>query len=147
MSGSRIDTTVSVSGVLTSLPPLPVVTMVFARQFACPQRISVSASRRPVAEANRNHGSAQIQMPQSTGIRGRRLDRPRKIAAHLGALLLGYYADTGELTYAGRVGTGMPDKVIADLRRRLDPLARASSPRSTPSPCIHRSFRSILFAP
>jgi DNA ligase D-like protein (predicted ligase) len=43
---------------------------------------------------------------------------------HLGALLLGYYADDGKLIYAGRVGTGMPVKVLADLRRRLDPLAR-----------------------
>jgi hypothetical protein len=29
---------------------------------------------------------------------------------------------------AGRVGTGMPVKVLVDLRRRLDPLARKSSP-------------------
>jgi ATP-dependent DNA ligase len=38
--------------------------------------------------------------------------------------LLGYYTDDGKLIYAGRVGTGMPVKVLADLRRRLDPLAR-----------------------
>jgi ATP-dependent DNA ligase len=44
---------------------------------------------------------------------------------HLGALLLGYYTDGGKLIYAGRVGTGMADKVLADLRRRLEPLARA----------------------
>jgi hypothetical protein len=42
--------------------------------------------------------------------------------------LLGYYTDDGKLTYAGRVGTGMPDKVLADLRRRLEPLARKTSP-------------------
>ena len=52
--------------------------------------------------------------------------RPR-----LGALLLGYYTDDGKLIYAGRVGTGMPDKVLADLRRRLD-LARASMPLTAP---------------
>src|SRR5271166_4367738 len=45
---------------------------------------------------------------------------------HLGALLLGYYPDDGKLIYAGRVGTGMPDKVLADLRRRLEPLARTT---------------------
>jgi ATP-dependent DNA ligase len=39
---------------------------------------------------------------------------------------LGFCSDDGKLTYAGRVGTGMPDKVLADLRRRLDPLARKS---------------------
>ena len=48
--------------------------------------------------------------------------------------LLGYYSDDGRLIYAGRVGTGMPDKVLADLRRRLEPLARATSPLSAPPP-------------
>jgi ATP-dependent DNA ligase len=43
-------------------------------------------------------------------------------------LLLGCYTDEGELIYAGRVGMGMPVKVRADLRRRLDPLARKTSP-------------------
>jgi ATP-dependent DNA ligase len=38
-------------------------------------------------------------------------------------LLLGYYTDDGKLTYAGRVGTGMTDRILADLRRRLEPLA------------------------
>ncbi len=59
---------------------------------------------------------------------------PEVSRPHLGALLLGYYSDDGKLTYAGRVGTGMPDKVLADLRRRLEPLARTSSPLSAPSP-------------
>ena len=59
---------------------------------------------------------------------------PEGSRPHLGALLLGYYSDDGKLIYAGRVGTGMPDKVLADLRRRLDPLARASSPLSAPPP-------------
>ena len=46
----------------------------------------------------------------------------------LGALLLGYYTEDGTLTYAGRVGTGMADKVLADLHRRLEQLSRAKSP-------------------
>jgi ATP-dependent DNA ligase len=41
---------------------------------------------------------------------------------------LSYYTDDSKLLYAGRVGTGMPVKVLADLRRRLDPLARKTSP-------------------
>jgi DNA ligase D-like protein (predicted ligase) len=53
---------------------------------------------------------------------------PEGSRPHLGALLLGYYAYDGKLTYAGRVGTGMPDKVLADLRRRLAPLARKTAP-------------------
>ncbi|MGO9421289.1 non-homologous end-joining DNA ligase [Roseiarcus sp.] len=59
---------------------------------------------------------------------------PEGSRPHLGALLLGYYTDDGRLIYAGRVGTGMPDKVLADLRRRLEPLARTSSPLSAPPP-------------
>jgi ATP-dependent DNA ligase len=53
---------------------------------------------------------------------------------YLGALLLGYYTDAGKLIYAGRVGTGMADKVLADLRRQLDPLSRAKSPLDMPPP-------------
>jgi ATP-dependent DNA ligase len=42
-------------------------------------------------------------------------------------LLLGYNSNDGKLIYAGRVGTGMPDKVLADLQRRLEPLARKTA--------------------
>jgi DNA ligase D-like protein (predicted ligase) len=59
---------------------------------------------------------------------------PEGSRPYLGALLLGYYTDDGKLTYAGRVGTGMPVKVLADLRRRLDPLARETSPLSVRPP-------------
>jgi ATP-dependent DNA ligase len=40
---------------------------------------------------------------------------------HLGALLLGYYTDDGKLIYAAAWATRMPDKVLANLRRRLEP--------------------------
>ena len=59
---------------------------------------------------------------------------PEGSRSHLGALLLGYYTDDGRLIYAGRVGTGMPDKVLADLRRKLEPLARPHTPLSAPPP-------------
>jgi ATP-dependent DNA ligase len=49
-----------------------------------------------------------------------------------GRLLLGDYTDEG--IYAGRVGTGMPLKVLADLRRRLDSLARPTSPLGVSPP-------------
>ena len=45
---------------------------------------------------------------------------------------MGDYTDDGKLIHAGRVGTGMPVKVLADLRRRLDPIARKASPLSVP---------------
>jgi ATP-dependent DNA ligase len=59
---------------------------------------------------------------------------PEGSRPHLGALLLGYYTDDGNLIYAGRVGTGMPDRVLMDLRRRLDPLKRPKSPLNVPPP-------------
>jgi DNA ligase D-like protein (predicted ligase) len=59
---------------------------------------------------------------------------PEGTRPYLGALLLGYYTDDGKLIYAGRVGTGMPVKVLADLRRRLEPLARKTSPLGVPPP-------------
>jgi ATP-dependent DNA ligase len=59
---------------------------------------------------------------------------PEGSRPHLGSLLLGYYTDDGKLIYAGRVGTGMPGKVLADLRGRLEPLARRGSPLSVPPP-------------
>jgi ATP-dependent DNA ligase len=49
---------------------------------------------------------------------------PEGTRPHLGALLLGYYSYDGKLIYAGRVGMGMPVKDLADLRSRLEPLAR-----------------------
>jgi hypothetical protein len=60
---------------------------------------------------------------------------PRRVPPQL---LLGYYTGDGKLIYAGRVGTGMPDKVLSDLCRRLDPLTRASIPLSAPPPRKNR---------
>ena len=54
---------------------------------------------------------------------GRRTDR-------IGALLMGYQED-GELRYAGRVGTGFTERMLDDLRERLAPLRRDSSPFTT----------------
>ena len=62
---------------------------------------------------------------------------------NLGALLLGYFTDDGKLIYAGRAGTGMPVKVLADPQRRLDPLARKTSPLSVP-PSRKTRFGSAL---
>ncbi|WP_223179067.1 hypothetical protein [Phycicoccus endophyticus] len=48
----------------------------------------------------------------------------------LGALLLGYHETAGsdEVVYAGKVGTGFSERVLRDLRARLEGLARSSSP-------------------
>jgi ATP-dependent DNA ligase len=93
--------------------------------------------------------SKTVDAPYAPGIRGlwrkaKWLNRqefvivgwsdPEGSRPHIGALLLGYYTDNGKLIYAGRVGTGMPVKVLADLLRRLEPLARTTSPLSAPPP-------------
>jgi hypothetical protein len=59
---------------------------------------------------------------------------PEGSRPHLGALLLGYYTDDGKLIYAGRVSTGMSDKVLADLRLAFSyPISRGFPvlPRTT----------------
>src|SRR6202011_1742118 len=49
---------------------------------------------------------------------------PEGTRAGFGALLLAYHTPKGKLVYAGRVGTGFSDKVLASLRARLDTLER-----------------------
>jgi bifunctional non-homologous end joining protein LigD len=49
-----------------------------------------------------------------------------------GALLLGYYEPHGELRYAGRVGTGFGDAMLADLHARLAALERRDPTVSLP---------------
>ncbi len=51
----------------------------------------------------------------------------------LGALLVGYYDDTGKLIYAGRTGTGFTHKFSAELRKRLEPLETETTPFLRPS--------------
>jgi bifunctional non-homologous end joining protein LigD len=52
----------------------------------------------------------------------------------IGALLLGYYIPEGELLYAGRVGTGMPDAELERLWQRLQPLVIDKMPLAEPPP-------------
>ena len=58
-------------------------------------------------------------------------------AERIGALLMGYYDDSG-FRYAGRVGTGFTEKTLEDLARRLEPLRREESP-FTPAPKLPRN--------
>ncbi|WP_295852833.1 DNA ligase D [uncultured Xylophilus sp.] len=53
---------------------------------------------------------------------------PQGTRSGLGALLLGVHDAAGALQYVGLVGTGFDADTLADLRRRLDPLARKDSP-------------------
>jgi bifunctional non-homologous end joining protein LigD len=64
---------------------------------------------------------------------------PEGSRPHVGALLLGYYETDGRLVYAGRVGTGMSQKTLATLHKRLKPLTRSALRVPTvpilPAPC------------
>jgi bifunctional non-homologous end joining protein LigD len=48
----------------------------------------------------------------------------------IGAILLGTFDATGELDYAGKVGTGFSERDLDDLLERLRPLAREGNPFS-----------------
>lgn len=76
--------------------------------------------------------------PRRRGAAGGLLPRLRDVDAcftepagarpYLGALLLGVHGRGGNLTFAGKVGTGWSDAAARDLRARLEPLRRAESP-------------------
>jgi bifunctional non-homologous end joining protein LigD len=51
----------------------------------------------------------------------------------IGALLVGFYAGP-QLTYAGKVGTGYTHAMLLELRKRLTPIERATSPFSPEPP-------------
>jgi ATP-dependent DNA ligase len=53
---------------------------------------------------------------------------PEGTRHRLGSLLLGYYTPDGKLIYAGRAGTGMTDKELERLWRKLQPLALDKMP-------------------
>lgn len=53
---------------------------------------------------------------------------PRGARLGFGALLLGVHDDQGALHYAGKVGTGFRDGMLADLHARLRKLARKQPP-------------------
>ena len=53
---------------------------------------------------------------------------PQGARERLGALLVGYYDDTGSLRYAGKVGTGYDRRTLEMLYGRLVPLHRRTSP-------------------
>jgi bifunctional non-homologous end joining protein LigD len=57
---------------------------------------------------------------------------PRGHRRGVGALLLGVYSDRGELEYCGKVGTGMSELLLRELRGRLEPLARRTPPVAGP---------------
>jgi DNA ligase D-like protein (predicted ligase) len=54
---------------------------------------------------------------------------PQGSRVGFGALLVGYYDEDGKtLRYAGKVGTGFDDKLLADLRKRMNQIEISKSP-------------------
>jgi bifunctional non-homologous end joining protein LigD len=68
---------------------------------------------------------------------------PEGSRPYVGALLLGYFEPYGQLIYAGRVGTGMSQRALATLHRRLPPLAIKKMP---PPPRENRFGRPLELA-
>ena len=56
---------------------------------------------------------------------------PRNSREHIGAILLGYYNDDGELIYAGHTGTGFSASSLRDMYARLRRVERGESPFTT----------------
>ncbi len=57
---------------------------------------------------------------------------PKGSRAGFGALLLGYFTRTGELVYAGRVGTGFSSAFLDDFRRQLRRIEQKGSTVALP---------------
>ena len=71
---------------------------------------------------------------------------PEGSRPYVGALLLGYFEPDGRLVYAGRVGTGMSQKTLATLHKRLRPLAIKKMPLAAPPPRDTRFGRPLELA-
>jgi ATP-dependent DNA ligase len=61
---------------------------------------------------------------------------PEGSRPYLGALLLGYYTDDGKLTYAGRVGTGKPVKVLSRRQASARPNGRGKEQAASRTGCF-----------
>lgn len=58
-----------------------------------------------------------------------------------GSLLVGQYDDEGRLVYAGNVGSGFDDRLLASLRKKLDSLTVGESPFDEMTPSSMRFAR------
>jgi bifunctional non-homologous end joining protein LigD len=110
---------------------------------------SVSGDATPLLETAREHGwegviAKRQDAPYEPGKRSRawlklKLEHrqefvvggytePRNSREHLGAILLGYYNDAGDLVYAGHTGGGFSRATLDAMYRRLGPLERKTCP-------------------
>src|SRR3989454_5348919 len=102
---------------------------------ACGARLEgVVAKKRDspyVGKRSRDWLKVKCQLRQEFVIGG--YTAPRGSRAHFGALHLGLY-EGGRLVYVSKVGTGFDESTLALVARRLEPLARATSPFDVGTP-------------
>jgi ATP-dependent DNA ligase len=60
--------------------------------------------------------------------------------------LLGYYRDDGKLIYAGRAGTGMTERELRTLLKKLRPLAARNMTVDAPPPTTSRFGKPLELA-
>ncbi len=88
----------------------------------------VAAPYRP-GQRTRDWLKLKIEQRQEFVVGG--YTEPRRTREHLGALLLGYYDDAGQLVYAGHTGSGFTRASLRELHKRLNRLPRKTSPFTT----------------
>jgi bifunctional non-homologous end joining protein LigD len=98
-------------------------------RVACERGLEGIVSKRRDAPYTPGRGGAWLKtkclLRQELVIGG--FTEPEGSRAHLGALLVGYH-DGARLVYAGKVGTGFTQKLLAELAHELAPLESVHSP-------------------
>ena len=82
-----------------------------------------------VGRRSRNWLKLKLERRQELVVGG--YTEPRNSREHFGAILLGYYDDSGALVYAGHTGTGFNRASLRDMYARLTRLERKTSPFTT----------------
>jgi bifunctional non-homologous end joining protein LigD len=88
--------------------------------------VSKRAGRPYVAERNNDWLKVKCSMREEFVIGG--FTPPSGSRGGFGALVLGYFDESHELQYAGRVGTGFSDRTLAALHQKLLKLTQKKSP-------------------
>jgi bifunctional non-homologous end joining protein LigD len=82
----------------------------------------------PVEEAGRRSGAwVKSSRPNNRSLPSAATHQPKAAANASGALLVGYNSPNG-LLFAGRVGTGFSEKLLADLHGALQNIKRGTCP-------------------
>src|SRR5205085_7476034 len=82
----------------------------------------------PSGPGRRSRAWLKLNMEQRQGFVVGGYTEPRNSRQHLGAILLGYYDDAGNLIYAGHTGGGFSGASLTEMYRQLRPLERKTSP-------------------